>query len=257
MDKMATQFTVTGVEGVPLVGAGDDLADLLISALEKQDLRPAKDDILVVAQKVVSKAEGRFLDLSSLEPSVMAVKLARETGKEPHHIEAILRESNEVVRSKPGVIVVEHRLGHVLANAGIDRSNVDGMGNDDTVLLLPEDPDASAARLKELFDAHWNTDIGVIIADSVGRAWRLGTVGIAIGVAGLAALDDQRGDPDLFARPLEDTITGHADAIASAATLVMGEGAQATPAALVSGVKRGEASTANSIVRPKSEDMFR
>jgi coenzyme F420-0:L-glutamate ligase/coenzyme F420-1:gamma-L-glutamate ligase len=254
---MATQFTVTGVEGIPLVGQGDDLADLLISALELQELRPSKDDILVVAQKIVSKAEGRLLDLSSLEPSAMAVKLARETGKEPRHIEAILRESAEVVRSKPGVIVVEHRLGHVLANAGIDRSNVDGMGKDDTVLLLPEDPDASAARLKERFDAHWNSDIGVIIADSVGRAWRLGPVGIAIGVAGLAALVDQRGDPDLFARPLEVTITGHADAIASAATLVMGEGAEATPAVLVSGVKRGEASTATSIVRPKSEDMFR
>lgn len=254
---MATQFTVTGVEGVPLVGRGDDLADLLISALESQELRPTKDDILVVAQKVVSKAEGRLLDLSSLEPTAMAEKLAGETGKDPRQIEAILRESTEVVRSKPGVIVVEHRLGHVLANAGIDRSNVDGMRGDDTVLLLPEDPDASAARLKERFDAHWNSDIGVIIADSVGRAWRLGTVGIAIGVAGLAALDDQRGDPDLFGRPLEVTIIGHADAIACAATLVMGEGAQATPAALVSGVKRGEASTATSIVRPKSEDMFR
>lgn len=254
---MAPQFTVTGVEGVPLVGQGDDLADLLISALESQELRPSKDDILVVAQKIVSKAEGRLLDLSSLEPTATAEMLADETGKDPRQIEAILSESTEVVRSKPGVIVVEHRLGHVLANAGIDRSNIDGMGGEDMVLLLPEDPDASAAQLKERFDAHWDTDIGVIIADSVGRAWRLGTVGIAIGVAGVAALDDQRGKPDLFGRPLEVTITGHADAIACAATLVMGEGAQAIPAALVSGVKRGEAGTASSINRPKTEDMFR
>lgn len=254
---MATQFSVTGVEGVPLVSQGDDLADLLISALESQELRPSRDDILVVAQKIVSKAEGQLLDLSSLEPTVAAEKLASETGKDSRQIEAVLSESTEVVRSKPGVIVVEHRLGHVLANAGIDRSNVYGMRGDDMVLLLPEDPDASAAQLKARFDAHWDTDIGVIIADSVGRAWRLGTVGIAIGVAGVAALDDQRGDPDLFGRPLEVTITGHADAIACAATLVMGEGAQAIPAALVSGVKRGDAGTASSIVRPKSEDMFR
>jgi len=254
---MATQLTVKAVEGVPLVVPGDDLAGLLISALESQGLRLSKDDILVMSQKVVSKAEGRLLDLSSLNPSAMAIKLARETGKEPRHVEAILRESAEVVRRKPGVIVVEHRLGHVLANAGIDRSNVDGAGASDTVLLLPKDPDASATLLKERFDAHWNTDTGVIIADSVGRAWRLGTVGIAIGAAGVSALDDRRYEPDLFGRPLETTVTGHADAIATAATLVMGEGAEATPAAVVSGVKRGRATPAQSIVRPKSEDMFR
>ena len=146
---MAPQFTVTGVEGVPLVGQGDDLADLLISALESQELRPSKDDILVVAQKIVSKAEGRLLDLSSLEPTATAQMLADETGKDPRQIEAILSESTEVVRSKPGVIVVEHRLGHVLANAGIDRSNIDGMGGEDMVLLLPEDPEIGRASCRE------------------------------------------------------------------------------------------------------------
>lgn len=254
---MAKQVKVTAVEGVPLVRPGDDLADLLISALESQRLLLSNDDILVVSQKVVSKAEDRFVDLSSLEPSAAAMKLARETGKEPRHVEAILRESAEVVRSKPGVIVVEHRLGHVLANAGIDRSNVDGVGGRDAVLLLPEDPDASAARLKARLDARWNTDTGVIIADSVGRAWRLGTIGIAIGAAGVSVLDDRRGEPDLFGRPLEVTVTGYADAVAAAATLVMGEGAEETPAAVVSGVKRGGTTPARSIVRPKSEDMFR
>lgn len=254
---MAIQLTVTGVEGIPLVSPGDDLAAILIAAIKAQGTPLATDDILVVAQKIISKAEGRLLDLSSLEPGAAARKLAVDTGKEPQHIEAILSESTEVVRHRKDVIVVEHRLGHVLANAGIDRSNVESDGEHDMVLLLPEDPDHSAAQLKARFDSHWDCDVGVIIADSVGRAWRLGTVGIAIGVAGVAALNDRRGEPDLFNRPLEVTVTGHADAIAAAATLVIGEGAEATPAAIVRGAKRGSASTARSIVRPKAEDMFR
>lgn len=252
---MAARLTVTGVENIPLINPGDDLCGILIAALEAQRLQPASGDILVVAQKIVSKAEGRLLDLSTLEPTPEAEKLGRETGKDPYHVEAILRESNEVVRTRPGVIVVEHRLGHVLANAGIDRSNVEG--DDNIVLLLPEAPDASAAQMKERFDSHWNTNMGVIIADSVGRAWRHGTVGQALGIAGVAALHDQRGEPDLFKRPMEVTLTGHADAIAAAATLIMGEGAEAIPAALVSGVECGEAAPASSINRPKSEDMFR
>jgi coenzyme F420-0:L-glutamate ligase/coenzyme F420-1:gamma-L-glutamate ligase len=254
---MAMQLTVTGVEGVPPVHRGDDLAALLISAIEAQGLQPANDDIFVIAQKVVSKAEGRLLNLASVDPSPEALKLARETDKDPSYVEAILRQSSEVVRAKPGVIVVAHRLGHVLANAGIDRSNVEGAEEGNTVLLLPEDPDASAAHLKARFDARWNVNVGVIIADSVGRAWRLGTVGIAIGTAGVAALNDSRGEPDMFGRALEVTVTGHADAIAAAATLVMGEGEEAIPSALVRGVERGEAMPASSINRPKSEDMFR
>lgn len=248
---------MTGVEGVPLVGPEDDLAGLLIAAMDANQLNPQAGDILVVAQKIVSKAEGRLLDLSTIEPSPEARKLAAETYKDSRQVEAILRESNEVVRSKPGVIVVEHRLGVVLANAGIDRSNIDGSNDGDTVSLLPEDPDASAAILKQRFDDHWHKDMGVIIADSVGRAWRLGTVGIAIGVAGVAALDDRRGTPDIFGRPLEVTVTGHADAIASAAVLVMGESTESIPAALVHGVERGQMGTARDILRPREEDMFR
>ena len=157
----------------------------------------------------------------------------------------------------PGVIVVEHRLGHVLANAGIDRSNVAGSADGENVLLLPVDPDASAEALMNSFTTHWDCQIGVVIADSVGRAWRLGTVGIAIGAAGVAALHDQRGLPDIFERPMETTVTAHADAIASAATLVMGEAAESIPAALVRGVASGDPAPARSINRPKSEDMFR
>ena len=254
---MKTGLTITGIEGVPMIGPGDDLAAVLVSAIDKQDIRPADGDIIVVAQKIVSKAEGRAVDLSTIEPSAEAAKLAADSEKDARHVELILRESREVVRSKPGVIVVEHRLGHVLANAGIDRSNVEGSANEETMLLLPVDPDASAAALKSRFEAHWQCEVGVVIADSVGRAWRLGTVGIAIGAAGVAALHDQRGEPDMFGRPMEVTMTAHADAIASAATLVMGEAAEAIPAALVRGVACGEPAPARDINRPKSEDMFR
>ncbi len=254
---MTTSFTVTGVEGVPLIKPGDDLAAILIAAVGEQDIQLLDGDIIVIAQKIVSKAEGRLVDLSAVDPSAEASKLAEKTDKNPQHVELILQESREIVRSKPGVIVVEHRLGHVLANAGIDRSNVEAPTDGESALLLPVDPDASAAALKDRFEAHWNRELGVLIADSVGRAWRLGTVGIAIGAAGVASLHDQRGDPDLFGRPMETTVTGHADAIASAATLLMGEAAEATPAAVVRGVVRGEPAPARSINRPKAEDMFR
>ncbi len=254
---MKAALTVIGIEGVPMIKPGVDLAAVLISAINAQDIRPVDGDIFVVAQKIVSKAEGRLVDPSMIEPSAEAKKLAAESAKDPRHVELILRESREVVRSKPGVIVVEHRLGHVLANAGIDRSNVEGSADEGSMLLLPADPDASAAALKNRFEAHWDCQVGVVIADSVGRAWRLGTVGIAIGAAGVAALHDQRGEPDMFGRSMETTITGHADAIASAATLVMGEAAEAIPAALVRGVACGEPAPARDINRPKSEDMFR
>lgn len=254
---MATQLTVTGVEGIPLVRPGDDLAGLLIAAMEVGGTQPQAGDIVVVAQKIVSKAEGRFLDLATLEPSAEARELAKKTDKDPRQVEAILRDSNTVVRSKPGVIVVEQRLGLIMANAGIDRSNVEGSKEGDMVLLLPEDPDASAARLKQRFDDHWNTDVGVIVADSIGRPWRLGTVGIAIGLAGVAALDDRRGQPDIFNRPLEVTVTGHADAIAAAAVLVMGETTERIPVAIVSGIARGEGASARDMLRPAEEDMFR
>ena len=254
---MAVSISVTGVDGVPLIEPGDDLASQLISAVDAQGLRPVDDDIFVIAQKVVSKAEGRLVRLSSIEPSPEARKLAEETNKEPRHVEVILRESNEVVRSRRDVIIVEHRLGQVLANAGVDRSNVEGATDDEKVLLLPADPDASAAALKDRFDAHWKCRVGVVVADSVGRAWRVGSVGIAIGAAGVAALRDQRGEPDLFGRPMESAISCPADAIASAATLVMGEADERVPAALVRGIPCGTPASARTINRPKSEDMFR
>lgn len=255
--SMTERITISALEDVPLVKPGDDLAALLIDSLVRLGWIPSPHDVLVVAQKIVSKAEGRLLDLSTIQPSERATALADETEKDPRQVEAVLSESQEVLRAKRGVIVVANRHGHVMANAGIDRSNVEG-GGDNLVLLLPEDPDASAARLKSTIDSHFGSDIGVVISDSVGRAWRVGTVGLALGAAGLPSLVDSRGDPDLFDRPLEITMTGFADAIASAASLAMGEGAEGRPAALITGLTwTGQSTPATALIRPVAEDMFR
>ena len=250
--------TITALEDIPLVRPGDDLASLLIEALERADLKPCAFDILVVAQKIVSKAQGRFLDLATLEPSKPAVELSDKTGKDPRLVEAILRQSAEVVRARRGLIIVETHDGLVMANAGIDQSNLSEADHGKRVLLLPEDAQASAEALKARLDAHFDAAIGVIISDSVGRAFRLGTVGLAIGAAGVPSLWDRRGDADLSGRPLEATEVGFADAVAAAAVLVMGEAAEGRPAALVRGLEwKADARPASALVRPKREDLFR
>jgi coenzyme F420-0:L-glutamate ligase/coenzyme F420-1:gamma-L-glutamate ligase len=254
-----TAITITALDGLPQVQPGDDVAGLLIAALERKALVLRARDILVVTSKLVSKAEGRYLDLAALAPSPRALELAQITGKDPRLVEAILRESAEVLRAKPNVLIVATRLGVILANAGIDQSNLAIEDRGRRVLLLPEDPDASAARLKARLDARFGADIGVIVSDSAGRPWRLGVVGIAIGAAGVPALWDRRGEKDLAGRPLEITEVGFADAVATAAVLAMGEAAEGRPAALVRGVDWGEAEPrpAAALVRPKPEDMFR
>jgi coenzyme F420-0:L-glutamate ligase / coenzyme F420-1:gamma-L-glutamate ligase len=253
-----SSVSVTALKGIPLVEPGDDLAALLIAGLDATGIAPCRFDILVVAQKIVSKAEDRFVDLATLTPSARAIELAAKSRKDARLVEAILRESVEVVRVKPGVIIVETRQGLVMANAGIDQSNLAAADHGRRALLLPEDPQASAERLKARLDAHYASDIGVIISDSVGRAWRLGTVGLAIGVAGLPALHDRRGEPDLSGRLLEATEVGFADAVASAGVLVMGEAAEGSPAALVRGLAwTAPAKPASALVRAKSEDLFR
>jgi coenzyme F420-0:L-glutamate ligase/coenzyme F420-1:gamma-L-glutamate ligase len=253
-----SSVSVSALQGIPLVEPGDDLAAILIAALDGAGFAPRPFDILVIAQKIVSKAEDRFLDLATLTPSPRAVALAREARKDERLVEAILRESVEVVRVKPGVIIVETRHGLVMANAGIDQSNLAAEDHGRRVLLLPLDPQASAERLKSRLDAHYRADIAVIISDSVGRAWRLGTVGLAIGAAGLPALRDRRGEADLSGRRLEATETGFADAVAAAAVLVMGEAAEGYPAALVRGLDWTDKPTpASALIRPKSQDLFR
>lgn len=252
------QLAIWPIRGLPRIKPGDDLNRLLAEAIAAEGLVPAAGDILVVAQKIISKAEGRIVDLVTVAPSARALELAEITGKPPALMELVLRESTEVLRAKRNVIIVAHRLGLVMANAGIDQSNVEAAGMTEPALLLPEDPDASAQRLKTALDVHYGVQLGVVISDSVGRAWRLGTTGLAIGAAGLPSLIDQRGDTDMNGRVLMVTETAFADSIATAAVLAMGEAAEATPAALVrTPLRKAPEKPASSLVRSKAEDMFR
>ncbi len=251
-------LSIKSVPGLPEVQPGDDLAALIAEAMRQARLKSRAGDVLVIAQKVVSKAEGRIVELATVEPRPEAVRLAVEVDKDPRLIELILRESNEVLRTAPGVIVVEHRLGLVLANAGIDQSNLRPGDDHGYALLLPEDPDASATALRDALVARFGVDIGVIVNDSVGRAWRLGTVGLAIGVAGMTALWDLRGERDLFRRELLVSETGIADQVASAAQIVQGEGAEGTPVVRVRGLRElGPPQTARALLRPRNQDLFR
>jgi coenzyme F420-0:L-glutamate ligase/coenzyme F420-1:gamma-L-glutamate ligase len=234
--------------GLPMVQAGDDLAVLLSAAMARAGLTPRSGDVLAIAQKIVSKTEGRSIALASVQPSAAAHELAQQTGKDARLIELILSESAHVVRARPNLIIVKHRLGFVMANAGIDQSNV---GEDGHALLLPRDPDASAAALSV------RLGLPVVITDSFGRAWRRGTVGVAIGAAGLPSLHDLRGLPDLFGRTLMVSITGFADEIAAAAGLVMGQGAEGQPAVLLRGLSwSGAVNPAAELLRPAQEDLF-
>lgn len=240
-----------------MVAPGDDLARLLLDALAAQDLVLEDGDVLVVAQKIISKAEGRLVRLADVTPSEEAVVLGEETDKDPRLVQLILDESTEVVRKKPGVLIVRHRLGIVGAHAGIDQSNIEH-GDDECALLLPEDPDASAARLHAEVRHRTGRHVGVIVSDSANRPWRLGTVGMAIGAAGIAALHDHRGGTDLYGRELKVTLINRADSIATAATLVMGETTERIPAAVVKGLwPDADSDSAASILRPLEEDLFR
>jgi coenzyme F420-0:L-glutamate ligase / coenzyme F420-1:gamma-L-glutamate ligase len=242
----------------PLVAPGDDLADLVISACEQAALAPADGDILALAQKVVSKAEGRYVDLADIAPSADAKQLAAEVHKDARLIEVILRESRRVVRHRPGLLIVEHRLGFIMANAGVDRSNVDPALGSEPVLLLPVDPDASASALLARLTGHFGKRLGVIITDSWGRAWRRGITGVALGVAGLPALVDMRGRSDLFGFELRMTQTAFADEIAAAASLVMGQSDEGQPAVLVRGLSwSGDPLPAAALIRAAAEDLFR
>jgi coenzyme F420-0:L-glutamate ligase/coenzyme F420-1:gamma-L-glutamate ligase len=214
--------------------------------------------VLVVTHKVVSKAEGRYVTLSDVTPSPRARELAAATGKDPALVEVILSESRDVLRFRPGLIIAEHRLGLVLANAGIDQSNVPQDGNEARVLLLPKDPDASSAALRAAMEQRFGARLAVVVSDSVGRAWRNGVVGLALGAAGLPALLDLRGRCDLEGRPLRVTQVGLADEIASAAQLLMGEADEGRPAVLVRGLPwQGTPAPAAALIRRRDEDLFR
>src|SRR5437016_298722 len=245
-------------EGVPLVNAGDDLAAIALDAFACMDLPVVDRDVLVFAQKIVSKSEGRIVQLATIEPSPRARELAAIAEKDSRLVEIILRESREVLRVRAGVIVVEDVRGLVLANAGVDASNVIADGGDGSVLLLPADPDASAARLRDILRARTGKDVGVVINDSIGRAWRHGTIGTAIGVSGLPGLLDLRGTPDLFGRALRTTDLGLADEIASAASLIMGQAGEGRPIVLVRGVPYARRDgSARELLRDRALDFFR
>ena len=216
-------LSLFALPGIPMVQPGDDLAALIADGFAPAGESAAAGDVLVVAQKIVSKSEGRYANLATVEPGAKARELATLTDKDPRMVELILSESRRVVRHRPGVIIVEHRLGFVMANAGIDNSNVEPAGADERVLLLPRDPDGSARRLRGGLRARLGVDCAVIVNDSVGRAWRVGTVGLALGAAGLPSLLDLRGRDDLFGRPLEVTQVALADELAAAASLLQGE----------------------------------
>jgi coenzyme F420-0:L-glutamate ligase / coenzyme F420-1:gamma-L-glutamate ligase len=249
---------VIALEGLPLVRPGDDLVELIASALARNDLTPRAGDVLVVAQKIVSKAEGRIVDLATIEPSAKARTLAAEVEKDPRLVEVILSESVRVVRARRNVLIVEHRLGFIMANAGVDQSNVGPSDGSSRALLLPENPDRSAESLRNGLAAATGIDLAVVINDSFGRAWRQGTAGVAIGVAGLPALIDLRGRPDLFGRTLEASVLGFADEVAAAASLLMGQADEATPVVLIRGLRwSAPVSTATSLIRPSNEDLFR
>ena len=254
----SARVTMTGLAGVPLVQPGDDLGAIAITALRKNRLVPEDGDVLVVAQKIVSKAEGRYVDIAAVRPSERAVSLAAQLDKDPRFVEVVLSESKRVVRHRPGLLIVEHRLGFVMANAGIDHSNVAADDGVERVLLLPADPDGSAHALRQYLIGAFGVGLGVIISDSFGRPWRKGTVGVALGAAGLPALVDLRGRPDLFGRELLVTETGFADEIAAAAGLLMGQADEALPMVLVRGlVWSAPDRPAAFLIRPAEHDLFR
>ena len=251
------RLSITPLSGIKLVEDGDDLPAILLQAIDENGCELADGDILAVAQKIVSKAEGRLVKLCDVEPSAQAERLAAETDKDPRLVQLILDESTAVVRQKPGVLIMRHKLGLVGAHAGVDQSNIDH-DSGDSALLLPEDPDASAERLRRALQAKTGREVGVLITDSANRPWRLGTVGVAIGCAGMAVLDDQRGGSDLHGRELKVTLINRADSIAAAATLAMGETSERTPVALVQGLPPAAVGqTARMAVRPLEEDLFR
>jgi len=268
-------LTLTPLKGIPLIRHGDNLADIVVRGLQQNKIDLQDGDIFVFAQKIVSKAEGRTINLSTITPSARAVELGKQTEKDPRVVELILQESNEVLRTRVGAIIVEHKLGYVCANAGIDHSNVNpplpsGVSFEDEkepgvkenaedwVLLLPQKPDQSAEKMRGDIQSKTGKRVGVLIIDSHGRAWRNGTVGVAIGISGLPGLEDLRGRDDLFGYKLQVTTVGVGDELAAAASLMMGQAAEGTPVVHVRGFPYAlrEASL-KELIRPKEQDLFR
>lgn len=255
--EVASELNLTAIRNIPEINPGDDLSKIINRCLTDQSISLGDKDVLVIAQKIISKSEDRFIDLKTVDPSEKALEISNKTDKDPRLVELILQESCEIIRAEKGILVVEHKLGHILANAGIDRSNT--ARSDDHVLLLPIDPDKSARQIKQYFEDLYQIKIGVLITDSIGRAWRLGTTGHALGSSGLKTLIDLRNNEfDRDGRLLQTTIIGVADQIASASTLLMGESSEGTPAVIIRGLDLcDDSDTVKNLIRPVEEDLFR
>jgi coenzyme F420-0:L-glutamate ligase/coenzyme F420-1:gamma-L-glutamate ligase len=252
----ARQLVCTALPDFPLIRSGDDLSRTILEGLAHAGLELADDDVLVLASKIVSKAQGQSVRLDTIRPSEKANELARVTGKDARVMELVLRESSAILRARPGLVITRHRLGFVSANAGIDHSNVEPDGGE-VVLLLPRDPDGTAAEVRRALESETSTRVAVIIADSHGRPHRLGTIGVAIGAAGLPALEDWRGRTDLFGYRLQYTDIGLADLLASAATLLLGQAREGTPVVHIRGATwHGQPGRAHDLVRPIDLDLF-
>jgi len=255
---MVKSISYIALPGLPLVEPGDDLVAIIVDGVRRAAIEVAAGDVFVLAQKIVSKSENRYVDLREITPSSQALELAQIVGKDPRHIEVVLSESSEVVRTRQNVMIVAHRLGFVMANAGIDESNIVHNEGERRVLLLPENPDASCEGLKVGLDRAFGVDVGVIMNDSFGRPWRNGVVGVAIGSAGVPSLQNMIGAPDLFDRPMQVTEIAIADELAAAASLVMGQGDEGQPVVHVRGFhSQAPINAASALVRPKERDLFR
>jgi len=251
------QIALYALPGLPDIQAGDDLGQLILAALSRAGLHFEDSDVLVITQKIVSKAEGLTVDLESVHPSEQAQQLAESTGKDPRLIEIILRESRGIIRQRGPVLITETHHGWICANAGVDHSNVTG-SESAAVLPLPVDPDASAQRIRNELVATTGADIAVIISDTHGRPWRHGTVNLALGVAGMQPIADLRGQPDMFGYKLRVTTVARADELAAAAGLLSGQAAERLPVVLIRGVDylHGDGRAVD-MQRPPEEDLFR
>lgn len=258
MAPKSTHLSLQALADIPMIAEGDDLPCIIIDSLRDSFTQLEDGDVLVLAQKIVSKAEGRMVDLKTVSPSPEASELARAVGKDPRLVQLILNESSEILRQREGVLIAAHKLGLVLANAGIDHSNVDQDEASENVLLLPENPDLSCQKIRAALKEKTGIDVPVVIIDSIGRAWRTGTVGIAIGVSGLPGVIDLRGEPDLAGTPLQTSELGFADEVAAAASLLMGQGNEGCPVILIRGLPYARRDgTAAELIRPKEMDLFR
>jgi coenzyme F420-0:L-glutamate ligase/coenzyme F420-1:gamma-L-glutamate ligase len=254
---MGSRLELFAIPDFPMVREGDHLPALIADGLARAGLELRERDVVVLAQKIVSKAEGRSVDLASVVPTPEAEKLAAEVGKDPRIVQVVLSDSVKVVRSRPNLMIMQHRLGFVMANAGVDQSNVAPADGIHRALLLPLDPDGSAEAIRAELAGRFGVKLGVVISDSFGRPWRRGTAGVAIGCAGLPSFIDLRGQPDLFGRILEVSIIGFADEIAAAASLLQGQAAEGQPVVVVRGLTwSAPEAPVSDLVRPPEEDLF-